>query len=192
MCLITRTSGISIPSGSFPEDSQHPFQGSSLTSATDVGGMAIAIYAVMWAYSGWSELTLFVSPRHACLLVCFSLHCLCPGGTLVYLFVFHYIVYVPEARLFTCLFFITLFMSRRHACLLVCFSLHCLCPGGTLVYLFVFHYIVCPRGTLVYFFITLFVSPRHACLLVCFSLHCLFFITLFVVPGIFSAMQWRR
>jgi L-type amino acid transporter 9 len=41
--------------GHFTDDIQHPFRGSSVTSAADVGGLALALYSVLWAYSGWEN-----------------------------------------------------------------------------------------------------------------------------------------
>ena len=35
--------------GSFPEDSRHPFAGST----TAVSGIALALYSAMWGYDGW-------------------------------------------------------------------------------------------------------------------------------------------
>ena len=39
--------------GSFPEDSRHPFAGST----TAVSGIALALYSAMWGYDGWYVLT---------------------------------------------------------------------------------------------------------------------------------------
>ena len=54
-------------SACFPEDFKHPFRGSSFTSASDVGGLAIALYGVMWAYSGWLVILIFIP---CCDLLC--------------------------------------------------------------------------------------------------------------------------
>jgi len=54
-------------SGCFPEDFKQPFRGSSFTSASDVGGLAIALYGVMWAYSGWLVILIFIP---CCDLLC--------------------------------------------------------------------------------------------------------------------------
>ena len=39
--------------GVFSDDIHHPFHGSHITSASEVGGIALALYSVLWAYEGW-------------------------------------------------------------------------------------------------------------------------------------------
>ena len=39
--------------GNFSDGIKHPISGSSITSASSVGGLALALYSVLWAYEGW-------------------------------------------------------------------------------------------------------------------------------------------
>lgn len=39
----------SLSLGTFPDDSHHPFSGST----TNISSIALALYNVMWAYDGW-------------------------------------------------------------------------------------------------------------------------------------------
>lgn len=40
--------------GRLPDDIRHPFRGTHIESATDVGNLALGLYSVLWAYDGWS------------------------------------------------------------------------------------------------------------------------------------------
>ena len=64
--------------GHFTDDIQHPFRGSSVTSAADVGGLALALYSVLWAYSGWSVMAHINFKRNVVQpTLCFSGRILC-------------------------------------------------------------------------------------------------------------------
>ena len=39
--------------GHFSNDIHHPFRGSHIETASDIGGIVLALYSVLWAYEGW-------------------------------------------------------------------------------------------------------------------------------------------